>query len=273
ADPAPRQALLRFLVERSRFDEAFDLTEASLHYAPRDANLLLDRGLLAMRRGHPEIAVDSWTRAVAIDPSQMLAQLYLASELDHEGRPDDAALHYKAFLGDLADHPGEKRPEPQKVIAVALRMADCQARASQAKQAVQSYELAAKIAAQTKQTKLESIAEVNEAALQAQAGKTEQALPLYQHSLQLDESIGDQTSSAEDWLAYGRFLESAGFPARMAYACFVKAASLRAALPDASQRQFLTDVTERTEKLVGAEASAIRRNPEPVLQEVLALKR
>jgi tetratricopeptide (TPR) repeat protein len=273
ADPAPRQALLHFLVEHSRFDEAFDLTEASLHYAPRDANLLLDRGLLAMRRGHPDIAVDSWTRAVAIGPGQMLAQLYLASELDREGKPTDAAFHYRAFLSAVAQQPAEKRPEPEKVIAVALRMADCQARAAQTEQAVQSYELAAKIAAQTKQTKLESIAEVNDAALQAQTGKTEQALPLYQHALQLDESIGDQTSSAEDWLAYGHFLESTGFPARMAYACFVKAASLQAALPDGSQRQFLADATEKTEKLVGAEASAIRRNPEPVLQDALALKR
>ncbi len=273
ADPAPRQALLRFLVEHNRFDEAFDLTEASLHYTPRDANLLLDRGVLAMRRGHPDMAVDSWTRAVAIDPSQMLAQLYLASELDHEGKPADAALHYKAFLGDLAQRPGEKRPEPEKVIAVALRMADCQARASQTEQAIQSYELAAKIAVRTKQTKLESIADVNEAAIQAQVGKTEQALALYQHALQLDESIGDRTSGTEDWLAYGRFLESAGFPARVAYACFVKAASLQAALPDASQRQFLTDVSEKAEKLVGAEANAIRRNPEPFLKEALALRR
>ncbi len=273
ADPAPRQALLRFLIERKRFDEAFDLTEASLHYTPRDANLLLDRGLLAMRRGHLDVAVDSWKQAVAIDPGQALPHLYLASELDHEGHAADAAFHYKAFLSRIAQQPAEKRPEPEKVIAVALRMADCQARASQTEQAVQSYELAAKIAAQTKQTKLESMADVNEAAIQAPAGKTDRALVLYQHSLQLDESIGDRTSSAEDWLAYGRFLESAGFPARTVYACFVKAASLQSALPDASQREFLAEASAKAEKLVGAEANAIRRNPDPFLQEALALKR
>jgi tetratricopeptide (TPR) repeat protein len=273
ADPAPRQALLRFLIEHKRFDEAFDLTEASLHYTPRDANLLLDHGLLAMQHGQLETAVESWKQAVAIDPGQALAQLYLANELDHEGKPADAALHYKAFLSRIVQLPAEKRPEPEKVIAVALRMADCQARASQTEQAVQSYELAAKIAAQTKQTKLESIADVNDAAIQAQTGKTEQALALYQHSLQLDESIGDQTSSAEDWFAYGRFLESAGFPARVAYACFVKAASMQAGFPDASQRQFLADATAKAEKLAGAEANGIRRNPEPLIQEALALKR
>jgi tetratricopeptide (TPR) repeat protein len=217
--------------------------------------------------------VESWERAIAIDPGQMLAQLYLANELDHEGKAGDAALHYKAFLGRIALVPAAKRPEPEKVIAIALRMADCQARSSQTEQAVQSYRLAAKLAAQTKQAKLESIANVNEAVIQSETGKTDQALQLYQHALQLDEAIGDRTSSAEDWLAYGRFLESAAFPERLVYACFVKSASLQDALPDASQRQFLADASRKAERLVGAEAGAIRRDPQALLQEALTLHR
>jgi tetratricopeptide (TPR) repeat protein len=273
ADPAPRQALLRFLVGQNRFDEAFGLTEASLNYAPRDTNLLMDRGLLAMRRGHPDLAVDSWKRAIAIDPGQILARLYLANELDHEGKPQAAALHYKVFLSTIARQPATKRPEAEKVIAVALRMADCQARASEKAQAVQSYQLAAKIAAQTKQPKLESIADVNEAALQGEAGKIGEALQLYQHALQLDDSISDRTSSAEDWLAYGRFLDSAGFPARLVYACLVKSARLEGSLPEASQRQVLADASKQAERRVGAEAGAIRRDPEGLLREALALRR
>jgi tetratricopeptide (TPR) repeat protein len=232
----------------------------------------MDRGLLALRRGHPDLAVDSWKRAIAIDPGQALAQLYLANEFDHEGKPGDAVVHYKAFLGRIAQQPAAKRPEPEKVIAIVLRMADCQGRASQTAQAIQSYQLAAKIAAQTKQIKLESIADVNEAAIQGETGKTDQALPLYQHALQLDESIGDRTSSAEDWFAYGRFLDGAGFPARLVYACFVKSATLDS-LPDASQRQFLADASKKAEKLVGAEARAIRRDPEPIMREALGLRR
>jgi tetratricopeptide (TPR) repeat protein len=273
ADPAARQALLRFLVEHNRFDEAFTLTDASLRYAPRDPNLLVDRGLLALRLGQPDQAVDSWKQAIASDPGQMLAQLYLANELDHEGKAQDAAEHYQAFLGTIARQPAAKRPEPEKVIAIALRMADCQVRASQKTQAMQSYELAARIAAQTRQTKLESIAVVNEAALQAEAGKLGPALHLYQHALQLDDSIGDQTSSAEDWLAYGRFLDSAGFPARLVYACLVKSTRLQGFLPEASQRQLLADASRQAERRVGAEASAIRRDPEPPLREALALQR
>jgi tetratricopeptide (TPR) repeat protein len=272
-DPAPRQALLRFLIAQSRFDEALGLTEASLKYTPKDANLLVDRGLLALRLGQADQAKDSWERAIAADPGQMLAHLYLASELDHDGKAQAAAGQYRAVLGIIAQQSAAKRPEPEKVIAIALRMADCQARASQKALAIQSYEMAAKIAAQTKQTKLESIASVNEAELQVEAGKVGLALQLYQHSLQLDESVGDRTSTAEDWLAYGRFLNDAGFPARLAYACLLKSASLENALPEGPQRHLLADTSKHVEKRAGEEAASIRRDPEPALQEALALHR
>lgn len=265
--------MLRLLVQQNRFDEAFTLTNASLKYTPKDANLLVDRGLLALRLGQPDQAITSWNRALASDPNQMLAHLYLANELDHEGKPQDAALHYKAFLSGIARQPMANRPEPQKVIAIALRMADCQVRASRKQEAIQSYELAAKIAAQTKQSKLESIADVNEAALQGEAGNLDPALHLYQHALQLDDSIGDRTSSAEDWFAYGRFLDRAGFPARFVYACLVKSTTLQDSLPEASQRQLLADASIKAERRVGAEGAAIRRDPEPFLREALALHR
>jgi tetratricopeptide (TPR) repeat protein len=202
----------------------------------------------------------------------MLVHLYLANELDHEGKAQDAADHYKAFLTALAQQPAAKRPEPEKIIAIALRMADCQARASEKAQSIQSYELAAKIAAQTKQPKLESIADVNEAALQAEAGRLGEALQLYQHAVQLDDSIGDRTSSAEDWFAYGRFLDSAGFPARLVYACLVKSTSLQDSLPEARQRQALAEASQRAEGRLGLAAAAIRRDPEPLLRRALGVR-
>jgi tetratricopeptide (TPR) repeat protein len=272
ADPQPRQALLRFLIEQKRFDEALDLTDASLKYVPGDVNLLVDRGLLALRLGQRDQAVASWKRAIAADPGKMMAHLYLANELDHEGKAQDAAVHYKTYLTELAQQPAAARPEPEKVIAIALRMADCQAHASERAQAVQSYELAARIAAQTKQIKLESIANADEAALQAEAGKLGEALQLYQHAVQLDDSIDDRSSSAEDWFAYGRFLNSAGFPARLVYACLVKSTSLQDSLPEATQRQALADATRQAEKRLGPKADAIRRDPEPILRKALGLR-
>ncbi|MGA8437947.1 MAG: hypothetical protein WB762_35205 [Candidatus Sulfotelmatobacter sp.] len=277
ADPGPRQALLRFLIEQNRLDEAFHLTDASLRYTPKDVNLLMDRGLLAQRRGYPHLAVESWYQALAIDPGHASAHLYLADELDRQNKPQEAAAHYRAFLEittrQTTRQAASNRPEPQKMIAVLLRMADCQVRASQKPQALQSYESAAKIAAQTKQDKLESVANVNEAALQGEAGKLDEALQLYQHALQLDESIGDRTASAEDWFAYGRFLGSKAFPARMAYACLVKSERLQDPLPDASQQQLRTDALGWAAKEAGPEAAAIRRDPGLNLNEALALGR
>ena len=108
ADLAPRQALLRFLIGQKRFDEAFALTEASLQFAPKDVNLWVDRGLLAQHRGHPDQAVESWRQALAIDPGHASAHLYLADELDREGQPREAAVHYTKFLEIIAGKPQGK---------------------------------------------------------------------------------------------------------------------------------------------------------------------
>jgi tetratricopeptide (TPR) repeat protein len=272
ADPAPRQALLRFLIDQNRFDEAFNLTEASLKYTPKDANLLIDRGLLALRGGRKDEALASWDEALAVDPGQSFAHLFLADELDREGKAQSAASHYNAFLERIARQREPDRPAPDRVIAIVLRMADCQARSSQTELAVKSYHLAEKLAAQTRQSKLESVADVNEAALQAKAGRLTDALQLYQQALQLDSSIGDNSASAEDWLVYGRFLDDAGFPARLAYACIVKSEKITRSLPNPAAPDSLAAARKQMEKRLGAAAAVVRRDPEPALREALALR-
>jgi tetratricopeptide (TPR) repeat protein len=284
ADPAARQALLRFLIDQNRLLEAFDLTDASLKYTPKDANLLVDRGFLSLQRGHADLARADWQQAIAVDPSQINAHLYLADELDREGQGQPAAAHYTAYLEKIVRQPMQNRPAPEQIIAIVLRLADCQARSSQTDMAVKAYRLAEKLAVQTRQAKLESVADMNEAALQAKNGKQGEALQLYQHALELDSSTGDNTASAEDWFAYGRFLEDFGFPPRLAYACMVRAESLTKAesvtqsisgkgietsLPDSTAASVRHDI----EKQLGAQASVIRRDPEPVLREALALRR
>ncbi len=272
ADPAARQALLRFLIDQNRFDEAFDLTTASLKYTPKDANLLVNRGFLALRQGHADVALMSWNEALAADPDQSFAHLFLAEELDREDKAQAAASHYGAFLEKIARQPRQNRPAPDKVIAIVLRMADCQSRASQLGLAIQSYRLAEKLGAQTGQSKLESVADVNEAALQAKAGKLTEALLLYQQALHLDSSTGDDSASAQDWLTYGLFLDDAGFPTRLAYACIVKSESITRSLPAPSVSNSSAAVRKQMEKRLGSEASSIRRDPERLLQEALALR-
>jgi tetratricopeptide (TPR) repeat protein len=273
ADPGSRQALLRLLVEQNRLDEAFALADASLRYAPKDANLLVDRGFLSLQLGHTDQARADWDQAIAVDPKQINAHLYLADELDREGKAQAAAVHYTAYLEKIAKQPRQSRPSPQQIIAIVLRLADCQARSSQTDMAVKAYHLAENLAAQTQQAKLESVADVNEAALEAKTGKLGDALQLYQHALQLDASIGDHSAQAQDLFAYGHFLEDSGFAARLAYACMVQAESLTRSLPNGAVSVSPNAARRDMEKKLGVEAAAIRRDPEPVLKEAMALRR
>jgi tetratricopeptide (TPR) repeat protein len=287
-DPAPRSELLRFLIAQNRLDEALALTETSLKASPRDANMLVDHGFLMLRSGHPAEAVANWEQAIAVDPQQIPVHLYLAGELDHEGKAAAAAAHYKIFLEKIAHAPIEKapaegatdkapktkdkRPAPDQLIAIVLRLADCQERALQRDQAVKSYELAEALASRTKLPRLESVAAVDEAALQAKAGKLGQALILYQHALQLDGSTGDREAGAEDWFSYGRFLDDAGFPARLAYACMLKSEELMRAVPGGKPPEALVAEEARLEKKITTQAVALRRDPARALEEALALR-
>jgi len=272
ADPAPRQALLQFLIDQNRYDEAYRLTEASLRYAPKDANLLVDAGFLALQRGRADQARADWDQAIAVDPLQINAHLYLANELDREGNAQAAASHYNAYLEKIARQKGQDRPAPDRIIAIVLRMADCQVRSSQGDLAVKSYQLAEKLAVQTGQAKLESLADVNEAAVEAKAGKLSAALPLYQQALRLDRALGDDSASAEDWLAYGRFLDEAGFPPRLVYACLVKSESLTQSLPRTGASDSTAAMRKAIEKRLGGASAAVRRDLEPALAEALALR-
>jgi len=272
ADPAPRQAFLQFLIDQNRYQEAAVLTDASLKYTPRDPNLLVDRGLLALKLGHPDEALAAWDQAIAIDPSQVNAHLYLATELDLEGKAQAAAAHYNTFLEKIAHGPAQSRPAPEKVIVIILRMADCQTRSSQLNRAVMSYQLAEKLAAQTGQAKLVSVADVNEAALQAKAGRIYDTLVLYQHALQLDEAIHDTSASAQDWFTYGRYLNDAGFSPRLAYACLVASQKITQSISGAVVPDSLIAAQKQLEKRLGITAVAVRRDLDPALNEALALR-
>lgn len=272
ADPAPRQALLKYLLDQKRFTEAFTLTETSLKYAPNDANLLVDRGLLAMQAGHADEALSNWELALKTDPNQALAHLYLAHELDREGKAQPAAEHYWNYLQKIGHQP-DGRPAPDVLIGIVLRMADCQSRSAQPETALKSYQMAEKLAVETGQPKLESIADVNEAALRSKAGKVNEALRLYRRALELDNSIADKSAAAVDWFAYGQFLEQAGFPANIAYACMVKSELIGQSLPTPPIPQSAAGARLELEKKLGAEAATIRRNPEPAVREALLVQR
>jgi tetratricopeptide (TPR) repeat protein len=273
AEPAPHQALIKLLVDQKRYEEAFTETQSALKYTPKDANLLLDQGLLELQRGHADAALASWNQTLDIDSAHSLAHLYLAHELDREGKAKEAASHYEAFLKSLGHVRPQDRPAPDFVITIVLRMADCQARSSQNDLATKSYRMAETLAEQTHVPKLETVADVNEAQLSARAGKLDDALRLYQRALQLDATMSDNAATALDWQAYAQFLEQSGFPPRLAYACLVKAEAIADPRQDL-QLSASTEMRKGLEQRVGAAAAAaIRRNPQPDLERALILRR
>ena len=270
AAPEPRDALLRYLASQKRFEEAYKLASQSLRYTPRDSNLLLNYGVLAQHMGRPEEAVQSWKKAIAIDNSPM-ARLYLASELDQEGKLDAAIPQYVAFLEQIAKTNARAQFPPQNVIAVVLRLAQCQQKTNHPEQAEKSYELAQKMAAQVGQSRLESAAAISEAALESQQKNIPVALHLYQHALTLDRKDNARRSEAADWYSYGLFLQDNGFPARLAYACLVRSEYLKQSLKDDLELAEIKSVREKIGEGLTAQSAALRRDPGPALEEALHL--
>ncbi len=189
-DPAPRDAWLRYLTQEKRFDEAYQLTGAWLQLAPRDAALLLNHGILAQQFGHTDEAEENWRKALKLDPSQAEADLYLAADLDRQGKLDDAISHYESFIRKVAQRSPSNVPPAATVITVALKLADSNVRANHTDFALRDYKMARTLATRTGEMKLESLADVGEASLQARLGDTSKTLPLYQRALQLDARSG-----------------------------------------------------------------------------------
>jgi tetratricopeptide (TPR) repeat protein len=270
-NPAPRDALLTFLTSNKRYQDAYDLTRASILRTPRDGQLWMNHGILAQQLGNNDEAVQSWRKAVSLDPSLLEAHLYLAAELDAAGKPFDAIPHYGQYLELVSKQKGNRPPPASKVIAVGLKLADCQVRTDHADAALQSYELARRIAAQTGEAKLESFATAGEASIQAKLGRTLSALHLYQRALQLDAILDDHHSEGVDWYNYGLFLQSAGFPPRLAYASLLKSQSLLKLSPDAPVAQAFHTILRQLETQLGAEAASIRRDPKAAQNEALVI--
>ncbi|MBZ5707528.1 MAG: hypothetical protein LAN63_19465, partial [Acidobacteriia bacterium] len=269
ADPAPRNLLLKYLTDQQRFDQAYQLTRQSLRYTPKDAGLLVNHGILAAQLGHTEEALESWNDALRLDPLQWRAHLYLAGELDREGKAEAAIPHYVIYLDSVAQ--SADRPPAEQLITIVLQLAQCQVQANHPEQAEGAYALARRIASQSGEKKLESFASVSEAEFEATRGKTPEALRLYQHALRLDSTLDDPRSEAADWYNYGLFLRDSRFPIRLVYACLLNSESLMKPFRGSPEFPPIVQAREDAEKKLAGEAGRLRRNPKPALDKALSL--
>jgi tetratricopeptide (TPR) repeat protein len=227
-DEGVQQACARALLEDGRYQEAYERYAKLLELFPRAPNALVSYGVLAMRFGHADDAVDSWEKAVSFDPSQINAHLYLAEAFDQRGELAPAAWHWDAFLRLAALHPDDPAATTDQQISGAIRLADDQSHIKQTDAALARYRSAIAMAEKAANTKLESIAYSHMAEAQEKSGDVKFAAESYQRGLALDSKTGDAHGEALDWFNYGQFLRRHGMPDELAYACLLYAEQLLA---------------------------------------------
>jgi tetratricopeptide (TPR) repeat protein len=256
-----QQAAARALIADGRYGDAYNHYQKMLKRFPRDTDALTNYGLLAARLGHPEEAMDSWQESVDINPNQPNAHLYLAQAFDQRGEPAAAARHWSLFLQCAGVANPQSAPDgpdftQQQILAATVQFADDEARINQSAEALTQYDLAIVLAQQAGDTKLESLALVHRADLQAQKGDVAAAAQSYQRGLALDAKNGDAPAEALDWFNYGQFLRYQHAPHESVYASFLHAENL---LHGTAGSELVTVQTARrqVESKMGAKAAAV----------------
>ena len=250
--------------------DAYALYQKLLARAPQNANALVNYGVLAEKLGHPGEAIDSWQRAVAADPTQTNAQLYLAQALEFSGESQASARHYRAYLKEVAKNPADHPGEGATVVSALIKVADADARAQKFADALTGYRAAASFAQKLKDPGLHSLALVHAADAHERAGSSGDAAQLIQQALMVDETEGTPQTAGTDWYSYGQFLRRHNQPERLIYACFYRAQDLLSTHPgkelDAAAAE-LRDVT----KQLGTRAHGLNGQISRLLSEALSL--
>ncbi len=270
ADLNLQQTYARGLILAGRDNDAFLLYRNLLLHSPENSNALVNYGLLAQRLGHPEEAVDAWQRAVAADPMQTAAQLYLAQALEQRGEIQAAARHYQAYLQVVAKHPAEHSSEGPAVISALIKVADADSAAQKIPQALIGYRAAAQFAEKIKNPGLQTLALVHAADAHERAGAIADAAQRFQEALLIDETQGDPSTAAVDWYTYGQFLRHHHQPERLVFACFYRAQDLMSTTPGRELDAMATAVTA-SEARLGPAAKALPARLSKLLSEALSL--
>jgi len=265
-----QDAYARGLIVDGRDAEAYAFYEKLLNRWPQDANALLNYGILAQKLGHPEEAMDAWQRAVAADPTQTVAQLYVAQALEQRGELQAAARHYRTYLEIVSGHLAQHSGEQLTVISALIKVADADAAVGKIDEALHGYQGAAKFAERMRNPGLQSLALVHAGDAQAKAGAAEQAAQSFQQAVLVDETQGEPRAAAVDWYNYGQFLRHQKQPERLVFACFYRAQDLMGANPG-EELNAMAAARAASEARLGPAAQALPGKISKLLSEALSL--
>ncbi|HEX4002569.1 MAG TPA: hypothetical protein VHX36_07960 [Candidatus Acidoferrales bacterium] len=231
ADLSPQNAALqqscaRALIASGRYADAYARYKKMLEALPENSDALVDLGLLSARLGHPrQESIDDWRKALAVDPHQTIAHLYLAEAADQNGEFAMAVPHWRSYLQAAPGEPNSREALQQRIPA-AIQIAEDEARLNRTDAALADDSFAISLARSAGDTKLESIALSHLADMQEKAGNTASAAASYQRGLALDAKANDSQGEAFDWFNYGQFLRRHALPDDLAYACLLRAEAL-----------------------------------------------
>jgi tetratricopeptide (TPR) repeat protein len=271
ASLALQESYGRSLIEAGRNADAYAQFQRIITRWPRNANALVDYGMLAHRLGHDEEAVDNWQRAVDVDPGQANAQLYLAQFLDQQGKLQAAARHYRMYLEIVSAHHAKNPADTGPVLAALIKVADADAAVHHDGDASKGYIAAAGFADKAGEKTLESLALIHLADLQEKQSDILAAAQSYQRALQLDAALSDPRSAASDWFNYAQFLRKQQQPERYVFACLLHAENTLQNVPS-EELAVISHARKETEARLGAEASAVRRKLDEIVAESLTLQ-
>lgn len=268
---AMQEGYARGLITAGRDADAYALYQKLLTRLPQNADALVNYGLLAQRLGHAGEAEDSWQRAVAVDPMQTNAQLYLAQALEQRGENLAAARHYQDYLQIVAKHPAEHAGEGPAVISALVKVADADAATQKTAAALRGYEAAARFSEKIKNPGLQSLALVHAADAEERVGAAGEASQYFQQSLTIDETQGDPRAAATDWFDYGQFLHRHNQPERLVFACFYRAQDLMSTTPG-EELNTIAAARAASEGRLGPSARALPAQLSKLLSEALSLQ-
>jgi tetratricopeptide (TPR) repeat protein len=225
-DEAAQQQLARAMIQDGRYQDAHAHYQKMLVLFPHDADALLDDGVLAAELGNADEAKDAWERALAADPNEIYAHMYLASLFDQRRDYKTAVQHWYAFLQLASNRRQEEAIAPDEEIPALVQLSDDEERLNEPDAAMTGYQSAVALAERAGSFKVQSLALVHLANAQEKRGDVKSAADSYQKALAADAKSNDATSSGSDWFDYGQFLERHGKPDDLVYACVLQAQEL-----------------------------------------------
>ncbi|MGC0774811.1 MAG: tetratricopeptide repeat protein [Candidatus Acidiferrum sp.] len=271
ASLALQESYGRSLIESARYADANTQFQKILARWPRNADALVDSGMLAHLLGQDEEAADDWQRAVDADPGQLNAQLYLAQALDQQGESQAAARHYRVYLEIIAARHEKNPADTAPVLAALIKVADADAAINHTGDASKGYAAAAGFAQKADERALESLALVHLADLQEKQADIGSAAQSYQNALHLDAGLSDARSTASDWFNYAQFLRKQKQPERYVFACLLHAEDVLRKTTG-KELDVVSQSRKESEARLGPEAAAVRRNLDAIVIETLSLQ-